>query len=90
MRTFRRTKDRKEQNKKTYIRGWGGFKSHKWKKKNILRVEISDALRFGDFTKKELIEILDTVREKGMGLPPLGIGEKVEKNKFLTRQDMQI
>jgi len=86
---IRRTKEEKERCASHYIFNWGRFKSHRWKKKRILRIEIQEVLSLGIFSKNELIEILDFLRQKGLGLPPLGVG-KTKKQNFLTKEDMEI
>jgi hypothetical protein len=64
MRTFKRTKQRKEDSRRWHQSNWGNYKSDKWKSKAIMREEIRSLLIHGDYTKDQLIEIRDFLQER--------------------------
>lgn len=82
-----------ELGKAHYKKHWGNFKSDKWKKKTILKVEISVLLRNGFFTKKDLIEILELVRKRAFD-GSMFIFPKNEESEiireFIEQEEMEI
>lgn len=81
-----------ERAKAHYLRGWGNFKTDKWKKKVILKLEICELLRMGIYDKKTLIEILEYVRKLAFdgdtSMFPKNEEEKIKG--FLTKEDMRV
>lgn len=94
MRIFRpNKKQRKAAGRRRYLLGWGNYKTHKWKKKRILREEIREVLIHGVFNKPQLIEILDMIRKMGLDLEPLGTGTEkkpAKKKGFITQNEMEL
>ena len=47
-----------------YLYDWGKYKSDKWKTKRIIKEEIRDLIALGNFSKAELIEIKNIIKQK--------------------------
>lgn len=56
-----------EQNWFQYSSSWGNYKSDKYKSKGILKEEIRSLLVYGEYSKSELIEIRDLMKDMAFG-----------------------